>query len=184
MGGFVYGALIGATSVLIAIIWLAKIDLDIRAEDSSLQEPSSAVPAYKRFTLVVAVLAVISVLTLIREGLSDLTNTMILGSFVIFGCAFTVRLLIDAFFLQVRFDESGVYGSGRFQEEVKIPWGDIESIKYSDDLFVFVIRSGTKKIRLCRYSNGLYPLLKEMQKRAPQNSTQKLDKFLEANPTS
>tara|TARA_R110002072_G_scaffold5527_11_gene35453 strand:- start:6947 stop:7498 length:552 start_codon:yes stop_codon:yes gene_type:complete len=182
--GVFYAALLGASSVLVAIIWLAKIDQVIRTAVKPIDEPVSAVPAYKRVVLVVVALTAITILTAIKEGPASLTNSLILYPFALLVTYFVGRMVIDAFFLQVRFDESGVYGSGRFQEEVKIPWGDIESIKYSDDLFVFVIRSGTKKIRLCRYSNGLYPLLKEMQKRAPQNSTQKLDKFLEANPTS
>jgi hypothetical protein len=180
IGDIVYGAFIGTSSVLLAMFWLAKIDQGNRNEANK-PELLAPAPAYKRFTLVVMALCVVSNYAVLTHQMKDATESALFYSFAIAMTIFVTRMTFDSFLIKAKYDEQGIIGFDKFRGEKRIGWGDIKSIKFDTVFNVFVIKSENEKIRLSRYSTGIYQALHELATKAPESSTQAVTYFLEKN---
>ena len=178
MSDLAYGAFVGGFSVLLVILWLSKIDQDIKNTKVSRSEILAATPAYKRFTLVAALAAVIGTVGIYKNGVSDPNELIPFSLACLAFCVLTGHMVFDSHVLKFKFDETGIYGIDRFRGERKICWDDIQSVKIDKTLNVFIIQSATEKIRLSRYSEGIYELLSEIKAKAPASSVKVVSKFM------
>jgi len=179
MNDFAYGALIGTTSVLVAMFWLSRIDRSLR-EASTLSEGRLAVaPAYKRFVIAFVTLASISVIAIIERTSTNTTENIIFYAFAVAAVFLVCRMVVDAFFLEARINSTGISGISRFGREHKILWSDVTSVKLDSTFNVFVIKSDKHKVRLSKYCIGIYPLLNELKNKAPSSSTLIVSNYLD-----
>lgn len=180
IGDIAYGAFIGTSSVLLAMFWLAKIDQGNRNEANT-SALLGAAPAYKRFTTVVMALCLAANYAVFTHEMKDTTESILFYSFAVAMTLFAYRMILDSLFLTTTYNEQGIIGFDRFRGEKKIGWSDIKSVDLDTVFNVFIIKSDHEKIRLSRYSTGIYPFLQELKTKAPKTSTQAVAHFLKRN---
>tara|TARA_R110002073_G_scaffold69082_1_gene171448 strand:- start:202 stop:753 length:552 start_codon:yes stop_codon:yes gene_type:complete len=178
MNDFVYGAIIGITSVLIALIWLSRIDRGLRQMTPQNEGQLVIAPGYKRFTIAFVALGTISIFAIVTRESSSNFEDPVFYLFAVFAFVIISRMSYDTFVLETRFDEAGIYTVNRFLGEQKICWSEITGITFDTTFNVFVIKSPSHKVRLSKYSIGIDSALKYLMEKAPNSSTHALGQYL------
>ena len=178
MSEFASGAIIGSISVLTAWFFLGSIDRKnkhVLIRDDGLL---TIVPAYKRFVVVAETVIFIAVFAILNRTKTGDTEHLIFLSFAVVCIWFGARMFLDVYGHKTKIDKTGIHQSGLFRKQF-IAWADIEDVQFDQNFNVFVIRSKNSRIRVSKFSLGVYDFLDRVRKEASETSTRKILKFLD-----
>lgn len=181
MPDFAYGAVIGTCSALVVVIWLSAIERGNKKTVPISEGRLRVSPAYKRFTIAMTVLVAVAVLYIVRLEELDRIEGLVVYVFGITSTAFALQMYVDSFFLEIKFDNIGLAGRDRLHRKSSIGWVNIESVKLNTTFNVFTVKGNQRSIRFSRFCEGMYPLLRELEARAPAAPATFVSEFLEKN---
>lgn len=135
-------------------------------------------PAYKRFVIVIVTAIIVAVLTIITRTPADPMEGLLFSGFAIVSVWFAARMTFETFGKHSNLYNEGIEQVSLFSRKL-IHWNDIRDISFDTTFNMFVITSSDTRIRVSKFSIGIYDFLNQLKLKSPKAATKDMPRFEE-----
>jgi hypothetical protein len=177
---FIYGGVIGATSVALYIVYLRWLEHTLRQPSTLIKGLLIISPFYKGFVSFVSILALVSIGYLVAEhidGRFEAEEGVLIACFGLGFIYYTCRLNLDTFLTRVWLTDDGLRFQTLFTRQSLI-WQDVTRVNYDNNFDVLEIKTKSSQVRVSNYIKGTDKFLEVVRSNVPSSALKEVSGFL------